>query len=61
MNKKKKHIHCRERDSVSEKRCSCGVYMCKSLKPNKSLGCTLKQGHEGPHMNEHRHEAGTWD
>jgi len=34
-----------------DEQCVCGVRMCSALSPDKNYGCTLKEGHSGPHTN----------
>lgn len=40
--------------------CSCGVRICQTLHPKEGTGCTLKEGHSGPHFNGWKPKLGTW-
>ena len=54
------HIHS-ERSNDLDEYCRCGAKICMSNSPSKAVGCTLTEGHDGPHKNQWCPEYGSWE
>jgi hypothetical protein len=39
----------------------CGARICQSRNPETGNGCTLSEGHSGPHMNEWTKDGESWE
>jgi len=54
------HIHVQRNDDLDDI-CRCGANICSSKSPSKAVGCTLTEGHDGPHTNQWAPEYGSWE
>lgn len=54
------HRHAQKELWSSSHLCSCGVVICTAVSPG-GRGCTLEEGHPGPHTNTWSPEYGTWE
>jgi hypothetical protein len=54
------HIHYTF-DTNANGTCRCGEKICSSINSETGNGCTLSEGHSGPHMNEWTKDGESWE